>query len=86
MYIFRLHGNLIEDRSFEGLSFISFQRNNIPFAYTFDANIFVDIHYNRRPFSLSFFLILSNDEFLNESKRNRIVYKMYDRRYINKFR
>lgn len=79
MYIFRLHGNLIEDRSFEGLSFISFQRNNIPFAYTFDANIFVDIHYNRyRPFSLSLFLILSNDEFLNESKRNRIVYKMYD--------
>lgn len=32
----------------------------------------------RRPFSLSLFLILSNDEFLNESKRNRIVYKMYD--------
>lgn len=57
MYIFRLHGNLIEDRSFEGLSFISFQRNNIPFAYiTFDANIFVDIHYNRYPPSVFSFI------------------------------
>lgn len=98
IYTFRLHGDLIEDRSFQGLSFIRF--DFVPkeryFFRVYDENIFAydtfdSFQFHSKVFRyppsfrfLFYFFFFFNNEFLNKLKSNRL--KLHDRRkHINKF-
>lgn len=96
IYTFRLHGDLIEDRSFQGLSFIRF--DFVPkeryFFRVYDENIFAYDTFDSFQFHSKVFLFIDILRlfvfsfifffFLNKLKLNRL--KLHDRRKdINKF-